>query len=267
MHIRVMNSYTMASITQRPLQWRRSQVHALTTDIREEGRIELSAARPDISLSKPSKVLSQTIVVRSDSEANVTNMHWGSANHGLRDAGPQIGPATLMTMDQTPYPETSDIESVSLISKKPGVAGREPLGGDCSEHEFEDEELESEIRNCVLQLHRLCATRPASYLAIMLQDFRSGLHRSNIISMFFTRSVSESCKFLPLHPSFCLRTNCTCKFTLCLLCNDVHVFASTVRQQLRLFRNGVFKLFLCCGQYTLRTGRFCMDFCMILQTF
>ena len=47
--------------------------------------------------------------------------------------------------------------------------------------------LEQEIRECVLRLHRMCTARPATYLAVMMRDFRAGLHRSNINSMFFTR--------------------------------------------------------------------------------
>jgi hypothetical protein len=47
--------------------------------------------------------------------------------------------------------------------------------------------LEQEIHECIVRFHRMCTAQPASHLAAMLHDFRAGLHRSHVNSMFFTR--------------------------------------------------------------------------------
>ena len=47
--------------------------------------------------------------------------------------------------------------------------------------------LEREIQECIIRFHRMCTAQPAAHLSAMLRDFRAGLHRSNVNSMFFTR--------------------------------------------------------------------------------
>ncbi len=146
------------------------------------------------------EVLSQAVPVRSNSHQRKEII--ASVNPG-HDTGPVfqvkcLSQAIMPDQDfvspvfaETTLNESKHIDKTSEqeynkveINSMSGIQTEDAK--DCK-----DFALEQEIRESVLRLNCMCTTRPASHLAFMMRDFRAGLHRSNINSMFFTRCVNS----------------------------------------------------------------------------
>ena len=198
MHIRLMNSLVGMSCKSSCSR----QKTYLSSVSKEANKHGLRITSKRILLIQPVVLQTNLCVHTPPSEMGVARIEVCSGNNthqqnivssgcleNLVAANPEIDEPSLseikQEMEQRQHAVHTKIEPGSKGPGEPGEGHMGQIGH--SNPLLEDPYLERNIRDCVLLLHRMCTARPASHLAMMMRDFRAGLHRSNINSMFFTR--------------------------------------------------------------------------------
>ncbi len=142
----------------------------------------------------PGPLLTQVLPVRS-------NAHQRAEFIASVNAGHHTGP--ICQIKRLSQPMTPDQNFLSLVFEANSKESKQfdknskqennkveitsPATQTENAEHCKDFALEQEIRECFLRLQCMCTARAPSHLAFMMRDFRAGLHRSNINSMFFTR--------------------------------------------------------------------------------
>ena len=126
--------------------------------------------------------LFQVVIIRSEPESEASTLRSQHTGRSIQSRFTSV----------FHHNKSGESEATSKLESIRSPSELENAQIDSGIAETADACLEREIRNCVYRLHRLCTMRPASYLATLMRDFRAGLHRSNINSMFFTRCVDAN---------------------------------------------------------------------------